>query len=133
MLITLPICVSIYTVVYPLFLINLFIIDANFTTKVKYPFSKAVTTGSFGGIINSSNKLSDIKAHFDPINKAIDDEEYNLSSLYMQAGQFFVVWGIFSIFYGIIALIVYMLTTANTQMEWLVNYLVLSVSQLIIM
>ena len=129
MLITLPICVSIYTVVYPLFLINLFIIDANFTTKVKYPFSKAVTTGSFGGIINSSN----IKAHFDPINSAIHDEEYNLSGLYMQAGQFFVVWGIFSIFYGIIALIVYMLTTANAQMEWLVNYLVLSVSQLIIM
>ena len=54
--------------------------------------------------------------------------EDSLPRAYMQAGQFFVVWGIFSIFYGIIAIAVYMLTTANARMEWFVNYLVLSVS-----
>lgn len=102
----------------------------HFSTKVKYPFSTAVTTVSSVRIGNESISTG-IKAHIDPINPAIDPlnpsiPNNDLNSNIKQAGQFFVVWGIFSIFYGIIALIVYMLTTANAQMEWLVNYLVLS-------
>ena len=106
---------------------------------MKYPFSKAVTTVSAVKIGNESKSTDikahtdPIKAHIDPINPSISNNSTNddLKSNIMQAGQFFVVWGIFSIFYGIIALIVYMLTTANAQMEWVVNYLVISVSQLI--
>lgn len=52
----------------------------------------------------------------------------DLNTGFTQASQFFVAWGALTIFYGIIALGVYIFTTANIQLEWLVNYLVLSVS-----
>ena len=44
------------------------------------------------------------------------------------ASQFFVTWAVFTLFYGAIAVVVYMLTTASLQIEWLVNYLVIIVS-----
>ena len=44
------------------------------------------------------------------------------------ASQFFVTWAVFTLFYGAIAVVVYMLTTASLQLEWLVNYLVITVS-----
>ena len=59
-------------------------------------------------------------------------DKESLPTGFMMAGQFFVVWGIFSFFYGIIALLVYMLTTANAGIEWIVNFLVLTVSVFIV-
>jgi hypothetical protein len=53
---------------------------------------------------------------------------YNLGASYQQSSQFFVAWGVLTIFYGIISLLVYILTTANSKLEWFVNYLVLAVS-----
>ena len=44
------------------------------------------------------------------------------------ASQFFVTWAVFTLIYGAIAVVVYMLTTASLQIEWLVNYLVITVS-----
>ena len=44
------------------------------------------------------------------------------------AGQFFVTWAVFTLFYGAIAVAVYVFTTASLQIEWLVNYLVITVS-----
>ena len=47
----------------------------------------------------------------------------------MQSAQFFVTWGAFTLFYGVIAIVVYMTTTANEKIEWFVNFLVLVVSR----
>ena len=44
------------------------------------------------------------------------------------ASQFFVTWAVFTLFYGAIAVAVYIFTTASLQIEWLVNYLVITVS-----
>ena len=52
----------------------------------------------------------------------------NLGGGFTSASQFFVTWGVFTLFYGVIALAVYIFTTANLELEWLVNYLVLTVS-----
>ena len=90
-----------------------FCVGAHIQSTVKYPFSTATSKVTIKGGNDT-----------DPIFEVDDD----LPSAYMQGGQFFVVWGIFTIFYGIVALFVYMLTTANARMEWIVNYLVLSVS-----
>ena len=51
-----------------------------------------------------------------------------LDSGVMATGQFFVTWAVFTLFYGIIAVAVYVFTTANIQLEWLINYLVITVS-----
>ena len=51
-----------------------------------------------------------------------------LDSGVMAASQFFVTWAVFTLFYGAIAVAVYILTTASLQIEWLVNYLVITVS-----
>ena len=85
-------------------------------TNVKYPFESASTTMV---TVESGDKT--VKDVLLP---------NNLPSTYMQAGQFFVVWGIFSFLYGIVALIVYMLTTANHQLEGIVNFLILTVGNI---
>ena len=97
-----------------MFILFYFITAANIKVAVKYPFHDPKVTINFNNGTTSSytNNVND------------------LPSAYMQSGQFFVVWGIFSIFYAIIAIVVYMLTTANAQIEWVVNYLVLTVSDI---
>uniref|UniRef100_A0A1X7SPS4 Uncharacterized protein n=1 Tax=Amphimedon queenslandica TaxID=400682 RepID=A0A1X7SPS4_AMPQE len=51
-----------------------------------------------------------------------------LSGDYKQAAEFFVAWGSLTLFYGIIAILVYMFATANSKWEWVINYLILVVS-----
>lgn len=89
----------------------MFLCVGTFESTAKYPFSSVTTT--YG--ISENNafyvELSD-----------------TLPSDYKQAAQFFVTWGCFSLFYGIIAICVYMFTTALSKFEWVVNYLVLTVS-----
>ncbi|XP_019858913.1 PREDICTED: synaptophysin-like protein 1 isoform X1 [Amphimedon queenslandica] len=48
-----------------------------------------------------------------------------LSGDYKQAAEFFVAWGSLTLFYGIIAILVYMFATANSKWEWVINYLIL--------
>ena len=78
----------------------------NVTIQTSYPFGNALLTTS-----NNTH-----------------GKNIELNGGYVQTAQFFVTWGVFTLFYGIIALAVYILTTANSSMEWLVNYLVLAVS-----
>ncbi len=84
-------------------------------TTVKYPFESANTKVT----VESGDRTV-----------RENTSQNTLPSTYMQAGQFFVVWGIFSFFYGIIALLVYMLTTANHRLEWIVNFLILTVGNI---
>lgn len=83
----------------------------NLSVAVHYPFSSAQITLENPG--------------FDPILTIPEISEKG----FMQSAQFFVTWGSFTLFYGVIAIVVYMVTTANERIEWVVNFLVLTVSQ----
>ena len=47
-----------------------------------------------------------------------------------QSAQLFVAWGSLSLIYGVVAIVVYMLFTANEQMQSIVDILVYAVSTL---
>ena len=66
----------------------------------------------------------------EPVTLAPEQTKVEISDKgYMQSAQFFVTWGAFTLFYGVIAIVVYMTTTANEKIEWFVNFLVLVVSR----
>ena len=82
------------------------------TARAQYPYSVVEVTTTINGNSSSQDTVS-------------------LDSRFMQASEFFVAWGSLTLFYGVIALVVYMLTTANSSIEWFVNYLIISVSYII--
>ena len=86
-----------------------FLTLASITARAQYPYSEVEVTTTINGSSPSQETVS-------------------LVSSFKQASQFFVTWGSLTLFYGVIALVVYMLTTANSSIEWFVNYLIISVS-----
>ena len=98
--------------------------SVNFTISVPYAFSTAHYALVQGDEpIERRDNIEPIPDSFLPDSTKLAD------SGFMHSAQFFVTWGSFTLFYGVIALAVYMLTTANENMERLVNYLVITVSQ----
>ena len=49
------------------------------------------------------------------------------------ASQLFVAWGVLSMFYCVIALAVYMLLTANEELEKVVDFMIYTVSSMLIL
>ena len=96
----------------------------NFTISVPYAFRTAQYA-----LVQNEEPIEG-RDNVDPIpDPVLPDGKKITDSGFMHSAQFFVTWGSFTLFYGVIALAVYMLTTANENMERLVNYLVITVSQ----
>ena len=85
----------------------------NYTLKAKYPFRQfkvivAVDNGNISGTFTETDTLAD-----DGVPRS---------------AEFFVAWGVLTLFYCIIAVSVYMLVTANEQWEKAFDVLVVAVS-----
>ena len=92
----------------------------NLTIEAPYPFTSAQVTASQFVL-----QLGDEPATLVPDNiTSIPLTEKR----YKRSAQFLVTWGSFTLFYGVIAILVYMLTTANEKIEGVVNVLVIVVS-----
>ncbi len=83
----------------------------NFTVKysTKYPFK---------------NYHREREAADQTFSRNVDFDDAGIS----QGAQFFVAWGSLTLFYGIIAILVYMFVTGIRQLEKIFDYLVWSVS-----
>lgn len=83
----------------------------NYTLKSSY---------SFGHVERTEESLRNGSLH-------IATSEVSIGHGVQQNAQFFVTWGVFTMFYCIIALLVYMLVTANEQWEKAFDFLVVTV------
>lgn len=95
-------------------LTGFFIIVCQIAAKADYPYSAVSIT--YGSSCNADSPSTIL-----------------LSSDYKEASEFFVAWGSLTLFYGVIAILVYMFATANSKWEWFINYLIIAVSYFIVL
>lgn len=89
----------------------------NYSLKISYPF-KEIKQSEMG--VTDDNVIIDTESM-----KSFEDRGVP------RAAQYFVAWGVLTLFYCIIALAVYMLVTANEQWEKAFDFLVVMVSIII--
>ena len=86
----------------------------NYSLKISYPFRDIEQT-----------KTDDLNDMVTKSTKSISDGGIARSA------EYFVAWGVLTMFYCIIALVVYMLVTANEGLEKVFDFLVITVSHFI--
>jgi len=84
--------------------------ETRFTVEASYPYDEYDATASTN---NDTVVLT---------------ETFNLNKHYSSGAEFFVAWGVLSMIYCLVAILVYMLITANEELVRVNNIMILAVS-----
>ena len=105
---------------------------AGFSVETTFDFTCIQSGDTFDYTLKSSYSFGHIERTEKSFrngsgNKTTKVTDVSIGHGVQQNAQFFVTWGVFTMFYCIIALLVYMLVTANEQWEKAFDFLVVTV------